>query len=302
MPLTLLLFLCITGKGQELFINAMPASTLAKGVWSYRFALETFNDETVRRYWGGLRLMYGLTSNFMLIATTSISNHHLKKFPKNPWVYFSNHHNTSFNRNYPLEYDGVHLYGQYRIFKNDQQNGHLRIAAFGEASYTNAPHDEAEANLMGDNAGLGGGFIITKLVQRFAFSGKVGLIYPFTYKEKAADLTFRSGNSRYILFSSGYLLYPGKYTSYSNLNINLYLEALYKEYDEGVLTVQGKYAFINNFFYLRQGRYLELRPGIQFILNSKSRIDISVAYPVYGNTFIRIDPTLNFAFQKYLFK
>jgi hypothetical protein len=155
---------------------------------------------------------------------------------------------------------------------------------------------------MGDNSGIGGGFIVTRLVKRFAVSAKMGLIYSFTYRDKEADLSFRPGDARYVMLSTGYLLYPGKYSSYSDLNINLYFETLYKEYDDPVMTLNVKYEFVDNFFYMRGGKFVEIRPGVQFILHSRSRIDFSIAYPVYKNTFIRVDPMIYIGYQKYLFK
>lgn len=300
--LSLLIISAIRSEAQELFIHAEPASTLPKNLFSVRYGLETYEDEYIRRQWHALRFMYGITSKLSLTATMSASNHHAERFPDNPWAYFQNHHGSGFSKNYPLRFEGFHFFGKYKLFSLDEKNGHIRIAAFGEASQTLSAHDEAEPNLMGDNAGFGGGIIATKLIKKLAISATAGIIKPITYKEPDKNMTFQSGDATYFMISAGYLLYPLQYKSYKDLNINIYLEALYKEYQAGALYIEREYENLDVFPYLREGKYLEIRPGLQFIMDSKNRLDLSFAVTAYGNTFIRNNPTVFIGYQRYLFK
>lgn len=287
---------------QELFINNEPASTMPKGLFSYRYSMENYQDENILRQWHAFRIFYGVTPNLTIALTGSISNHHPEKFPENVNAFFANHHSPGYSRNYRLKFDGFHFYAKYRVFSSDQQKKHLRIAVFGEASNTMSAHDEAESHLMGDNAGYGGGFIITKLLNRLALSGTCGFIVPFVYLDKDAKIEFRSGNSVYYNFSAGYLLYPSRYSSYNDLNINLYVELNNKRYEEALLLIDNQYQFTDLLPVLQPGQYSEFRPGVQFVIKSRTRAEVSVALPAYGRTYLRTGSVIFLSYQKYLFK
>lgn len=300
--LVLLLRLLSEATGQELFIHSEPASTSAKGLLSVRYSMETYEEEFVRRHWHALRIYYGLTSNLTVIGSVSISNHHPLKFPRNPFVYFNNHHLRGYNADYPLKFDGINFYARYRVFSQDEPNGHLRLAIFGEGSYVNSAHDEAEPHLLGDNSGVGGGVIATKLIRKLAFNIKAGYIHPTPYYQTDNKLSYRSGDATYAYFSAGYLLYPKKYQDYSDLNINIYMELLYKQYEAATIYLDEKYQHIQYYPFLRAGQYVEMRPGLQFIMNSRNRLDVSAGIELYGSTFLKYNPTLYLNYQKYLFK
>ena len=155
---------------------------------------------------------------------------------------------------------------------------------------------------MGDNSGYGGSIIATKLSKKLALNLKAGFINPLDYNQPQDQIRFRSGNARYAIFSAGYLLFPKVYKSYDDVNINVYLEMVYKEYNEAKLYIHGNRENTKIFPYLREGKYLEVKPGLQLILNSRDRIDLSAGFTAWGNTFLRLNPTVYFNFQKYLFK
>ena len=289
-------------RSQELYIHADAASPVPRGVFSFRYSMEAYQEEYNRKHWHALRLYYGISNNLSVTGSLTASNHHLREFPANPYAYFTNHHQKGFSRDYPLNFDGGHVNLRYRLFSHDEPNGHIRIAAFAEGSYINSAHDEAEPHLLGDNTGYGGGIIATQLIKKLALNVTAGLMRPTMYHQKKDNLKFRSGNARYVIFSAGYLLYPKAYNSYNDLNINIYMEALYKEYDAATLYINEQHENIEFFPYLREGRYMELRPGLQFIMNSRNRLDISAGITVYGRTFIRYNPTVYINYQRYLFK
>lgn len=287
---------------QELYIHSEPASPFPKGLLSVRYSMESYQDESIRRHWHAVRILYGVTSNFYVIGSYSLSNHHPQKYPSNPYAYFANHHSRGYNPDYRLKSEGFHLFSLYRIYSKDEPNGHIRIALTAEGSYVNSAHDEAEPHLLGDNSGYGGSVIVTKLIKKLALNLKAGFINPLDYNQPQEQIKFRSGNSRYAIFSTGYLLYPKVYESYDDVNLNVYLEMVYKEYDQAKLYIDKKYENIDVFPFLREGRYLEAKPGVQIILNSRTRIDLSAGFTVWGTSFLRANPTVYLNFQKYLFK
>jgi hypothetical protein len=65
--------------------------------------------------------------------------------------------------------------------------------------------------------------------------------------------------------SAGYLLLPKRYTSYNQVNLNLYAELLGK-------TNPGY-----------NQSYLDIAPAVQFIFNSVCRLDFSYRTPLYNN-------------------
>jgi hypothetical protein len=295
--------------GQELFPSTEPASTMPKGVVGARFLYESYKElpSNRTRYWGGLRLMYGATAKLTVMMTGTGSNHHLRKFPADLRNYFISHHSIVYKPN-PFLIEGVNLYAKYRWFSKDEQNKHLRLAFYAEAGKAFVPHDEAEP-VLGDNTGIGGGIIGTKLHNRFAISLTCGYTHPFTYVDKAQQITFKSGNSWNYNLSLGYRVAPIRYSSYKNLNVNVYIEFINKSYDAAKMTVKGHnfdFDIFQNYdplIYksLIENRYSEIRPSIQFIFNSNNRIDIGVAQPFYNKSYMHFYPMFFFNIQKYFY-
>jgi hypothetical protein len=303
------LFTPLCAYAQELFPNTEPASTIPKGVIGLRYSLEAFNSNTGKlASWHSLKCMYGATSRLTIIGSVSASNLHTKKFPEPFTNNFTYHHSpVSYQSgtakvSNPFLIEGITLYGKYRFFSKDAEHSHWRIAAYGEFSKSFVAHREAEPSLNGNNTGAGAGFIITKLHKKLALSGTVGYIYPFKYEEKDSLISFRSGNTFIYNISVGYLLFPLKYKSYKDLNVNLYVECMNKIYEEAAYVHHA--LPVNSDFYpvLMGGQYSEVRPAIQFIINSNTRIDASVSFPVYQQVETRTYPVYMINIQRYFYK
>jgi hypothetical protein len=305
-----LLWLIFSGTncfGQELFPSTQPATTLPKGVLSFRFSFQNYQEPYGRaKYWTAGRLMYGVTSKLTLIGTISASNHHIQTFPGSLLYYFKYHHYRVYPA-FPYLFEGFNLYAQYRILSLDGAQKHLRLSFYGEASKVFTAHDVAEPNLLGDNSGVGGGLILTRLYKRWAFSFTGGYTIPFTYKDSV--VTFKSGTMRSCSFSTGYRIFPGVYSGYNDVNVNLYAEIFVKSYGAAAMTYR-KVPFSNEAFLpddqytfktLSAGTYAEIRPSVQFIFKSQTRIDIGSAFPIYKKSYLYYYPLLFINVQKYFY-
>jgi hypothetical protein len=122
-----------------------------------------------------------------------------------------------------------------------------------------------EINLEGDNSGLQGGIVATQLLHKLALSASVNYSQAFNNRGGNDLLPGQAGESFGYTFSVGYLTHPKVYTSYEQPNFNVYLEFLGK-------TNVGS-----------AKNYLEAAPAIQVILNSRTRIDVSKRFQLYGN-------------------
>ncbi len=259
------------------------------------------------------RLMYGVTSNLSVYLTAIASNHHGKDFP----VEFPFHNTPERGAVYPYKFNGAHLYFKYRLFTNDGQNKHFRIAVYGEGAYVKTTHHESEPNLeMGDNSGIGGGGIATWLKNKFAVSLTLGYIRPFDAEGYAPDpihalpsvpVEVRYGDALNYALSTGYLLYPRHYKNYRQTNINLYLEFRGKYFNHAQVTLFHK---LNNEYILNPVRYpvalqkgcfVDVSPGVQFIIRSDLRIDLSTTFQMLGFSYGRLYPVYTIGIQRYFF-
>ncbi len=297
--------------GQELFPHAEPASTLPKGVSGIRFFYERYKEETSNRLKDSyhLRYMYGITSRWTAMATLGISNHHYSKFPTDLLPYFFNHHLRAYP---PAGYgiEGINLYSKYRFFSLDKYHQHLRLAVFAEGCKSFVAHDDAEPTLMTDNSGYGGGLISTYLLGRFATSVTLGFIHPLLYKQSDIDVRFQSGDATYMEISTGYRIWPLTYQSYSDLNINLYAEFMFKQYGAAYVEQHGKqidfatYAQFSPYTYmtLKSNAYIAGMFAVQFISNSNTRVDIGVTLAFKDRSYNYWAPMFTMQYQTYLYK
>jgi hypothetical protein len=255
--------------------------------------------------------MYGLTKKLTVMTTIGASNHHFKTIPANFTNYVTNHHTISYPL-YPFLIEGINVYAKYRLVNFDGVQKHFRIAVYGEAAKSFVAHTEAESNIMTENSGYGGGLIFTRLYKRFAASVTWGFVKSLLYKQhnQYDTLTFQAGYVKVYDVSFGYRLYPKKYDSYKDINLNLYAEFLNRDYSGAKVTHDGtpyNFNYLTNSgipgtFYTYSGfianRYSELRTSLQFIMNSTNRLDIGVAVPVYRRSFLHDYPLLYINFQK----
>jgi hypothetical protein len=300
-------------QGQELFPLSEPASNIPKGALGVRLFSESYNEVNQLRNMTGLRLMYGVTPRLTVYLTGIASNHHGKKMP----VEFPFHNTPERGARYPYKFNGVHLYAKYRFLSKDAENSHFRMAVFGEGTYVNTTHHETEPDLaMGDNKGVGLGLITTYLKDKFAVSLTAGGILPATYEGKSPDpienlpdvpVRIQYGKALHYSLSFGYLLFPRKYTSYDQVNVNLYLELHGKAFQAAKVDLfvgQPNEYFLAQSRYpsaLQKGYYLDVSPSIQVILKSNLRIDFSTTFSSLGISYARLYPVFNVGIQRYFF-
>jgi len=293
---------------QELFPNTEPASTVPKGVFGVRLLTETYNESGAFRNQFSARLMYGVTKNLTLWAQPMLSNHHGESFPSD---LFNHSHSSgisftrpiTYGRKYKYTFAGIHLYAKYRLLNFDQDDQHLRVALYGEYSpFSNQAHDEAEAHLQGDTGGVGAGAIVTYLKSRLAFSFTGGYIVPkkFTDLKSNNRYEFTYSNAINYSLSIGYLLYPKTYKSYNQPNYNLYLEFIGKAFDDAAIMWFDVPVEVRSPA-LMAHRYLDAYLGIQRIVNSNNRLEVSIGLPFLSKSYRHFYPILNIGWQRYLY-
>ncbi|MFT4062168.1 MAG: hypothetical protein QM642_07410 [Edaphocola sp.] len=309
----LLLVMTLPLHAQELFPLGEPASNIPKGALGVRVFSETYKELTQIRNMSALRLMYGVAPKLSVYLTGIASNHHGRKMP----VEYPFHNTPERGAVYPYKFNGAHLYGKYRFLSNDGEHRHLRMAAYAEAAAVKTTHHETEPDLaMGDNSGVGGGLITTWLRQKFAASLTVGGILPFSRTAPSPDpidglpdvmVRTRYGKTLTYSLSLGYLLLPRSYRNYNQANINLYVEFRGKAFQAAKVDL-----FVgspNEYFLapsrypgaLQKGRFLDVSPGVQCILNSNTRIDFSATFASLGNSYARLYPVFDIGIQHYFF-
>ncbi|RQO31867.1 hypothetical protein DBR32_03420 [Taibaiella sp. KBW10] len=298
-------------QGQELFPNAEPASNIPKGTLGVRIMSEFYKEYAQVRNFNGLRLMYGLTPKLSVYLTAVSSNHHKSKLPEEfPY------HNTPERGVYkPYKFNGFSLYTKYRFVTKDGPNEHFRMAGYMEASAVNTAHDEGEPRLMDDTKGLGFGLIGTYLKNKFAVSLTTGIILPGKYSGVQVDpisslpdipTVVKYPTTFNYSLSFGYLLFPRRYKSYRQTNINLYCEFMGKYYKDVRVWLTPlnapEYEIRTSYFpaALQAGFYVDVVPGVQFIINANTRIDLSANLQMVKLSYARLYPQYNIGIQHYL--
>lgn len=308
----------IAAQAQELFPLNEPASTMPKGVLGVRLFTENFTEVTRTRSLYAARFMYGITPRLTVLTNLSISNHHANTLPPDliTHAHGSNGQTTYYTHaikrgvKYPFLFNGFHVLAKYRFLSIDGKNQHFRMAAVAEASSVHVAHDEAEPNLVDDTGGYGGGFIATWLKNRFAASFTYGFIRPNSYfeiqKDKDVvgnpDLPTRIyyGNGSKFNLSLGYLFYPKRYNSYKDPNWNVYLEFIGKQYDAATVIQRGT-EITTRAVALTGNTYWEIHPGIQRIVNSNFRVDVTAGFSLFSQSYVHFTPVWMFAVQRYFY-
>ncbi len=255
-----------SSKAQELYIVTEPASNMATGSIGVRLTNKLFRMEHDGSYSYRLEpeIMFGVSKNLMLHTN----------------LYASNMFQNSFR------FEGAGIYAKYRFLSRDDVHTHFRMAAFGKVTLIDNPnaiihtekhdmgggiiHEEThryysdEIELDGNNSGLNTGIVATQLIHKLAVSGSVSYLNRWKNgnREKQPGLTNHALN---YSFSSGYLLLPRQYKSYRQTNVNLYAE------------------FLGSTGLDKKGYYVDAVPGIQFIFNSISRLDLAYRTQIAGN-------------------
>lgn len=260
-----------------------------------------------------IRFMYGLTPRLSVYLTGIASNHHGEKFP----VEFPFHNTPERGAKYPFKFNGVHLYTKYRFLSEDGENSHFRMAAYAEGTLVKTTHHETEPDLEdGDNTGVGAGFIGTYLKNKFAVSATFGGVLPFKNSGVAPDpfpglpdvpLTVQYGKALTYSLSFGYRLLPVTYSDYNQTNVNLYVEFHGEAYQTAKVNLfvgeDNEYTIESVSFppALKGGYYIDMSPGVQFIVRSNLRIDLATTFHLTGQTFARLYPVYSIGIQRYLY-
>lgn len=229
---------------QELFVVTDPASNAPANSLAVKLGNSLFKEKFEKGYNYHLmpEVTYGLNKNLMFRGTAFISN-----------------------RANNLVAEGGSLYSKYRFYSEDDLNSHFRMAAFGRYSFNNSDIHQEQIETMGHNSGYEMGLVATKLIHKVAISSSLSF-------EKALENTsknpfpyeFGSTATNYTL-SIGKLMYPKKYTSFKQTNINLMLELVGQTINEN-----GHSS-------------IDVVPAVQFIINSQARIDLAYRHELMSS-------------------
>lgn len=181
--------------------------------------------------------------------------------------------------------EGASLYTKYRFLSVDDFHKHFRMAGFGKIAYSGNPinmtstvvhqtpsgphsvkavHGADELNLDGNHSGWQTGVVATQLIHKLALSGSLSYIGRIQNESSRQVKGLANAAAQYT-FSAGYLLFPKDYESYGQTNLNLYVECI----GQSLLD--------------KPGRFFDIAPAVQLIVNSKARIDFSYRFQTRGN-------------------
>lgn len=307
-----LMVVVLSVHAQEFYPNSEPASTYGKNVLGVRTIWETYNENGRQRNQFSLRLMYGVTKNFSVYIQPSISNHHASFLPGDFTLHthlgnqiVSSIPNKVFGREYPYLFGGLYAYGKYRFLAVDGDHQHFRMAAYAAYSTAHLAHDIAEPDLDGDTGGFESGLIITGLQHRFSATLSGGFILPNNYEETHTYDTIVTTNITYAnaityKLSLGYLLYPKIIRDYRQQNFNVYLELHGKSYGDASVTENGNPVVIESTT-LYGWNYVDADLGFQTIINSNTRIDLSVELQLINRSWDHFYPLYQIAVQHYFY-
>ena len=319
--LLFLMALCASVSAQELFPVADNASNIPKSAMGVRVFDEGYKEAGLFRNLMGIKMMYGISSKLSVYATATVSDIHEKNLP---FDFITHNHGNTPNDStrtpqqgvpYPYVFNSIDVYAKYRFLSSDGMNSHFRMAAYGEASQVAVPSHEAEPDLLMHTSGYGAGVIATYLKKHFAASLTTGFIIPSAYQGNTYDkyggtypTTITYGNAVNYSLSLGYLLFPKNYKDYRQTNWNIYCELIGKAYAAAKAT-QYDGPFAGAILYklpvttpiLKAGQYLDIVPGLQCIINSAYRIDISAALPFINKSYDHLYPFYQAGVQRYFY-
>ena len=238
-------FLLVQGiSAQELFVVTDPASNVPAGSLGIRLGQSIFKEQ----------MELGYSYHFMPEVTWGVN--------KNLMVRTSMFVSSRSNK---LVTEGASFYTKYRFLSTDDLQSHFRMAAFARYSFNNADIHQEQIEIMGHNTGFETGIVATQLIKRVAISASVSFEKAFDNKPDYRFPVGQSDNATNYTLSFGKLMYPKKYTSFKQTNINTMLEFVGQ-----TLNQNGK-------------SYLDIVPSIQFIINSQARIDVAYRHELYSS-------------------
>lgn len=238
------LFLIHGISAQELFVVTDPASNVPAGSLGIRLGQSIFKEKMKSgfNYHIMPEVTWGINKDLMVRTSMFISN-----------------------RDNQLVAEGASFYTKFRFLSTDDLQSHFRMAAFGRYSFNNADIHQEQIEIMGHNTGFETGIVATQLIKKLAISSSVSFEKAFDNKPDYRFPTAQSDNATNYTLSFGRLMYPKKYTSFKQTNINTMVEFVGQTLNEN-----GK-------------SYLDIVPSIQFIINSQARIDVAYRHELYSS-------------------
>ena len=221
---------------QELFVVTDPASNVPAGSLGIRLGQSVFKKQMKSGYSYHVMPEVAWEINKNLMVRTS--------------MFVSNSNNQ-------LVAEGASFYTKYRFLSTDDLQSHFRMAAYGRYSFNNATIHQEQIEIMGQNSGFETGIVATQLIKKLAVSASVSYEKAFDNKPDYRFPVAQSDNAMNYTLSLGRLMYPKKYTNFKQTNINTMIEFVGQTLNEN-----GK-------------SYLDIVPSVQFIINSKARIDFA---------------------------
>ena len=241
-----LLFVLQKGNSQELFVVTDPASNVPANSLGVNIMQSTFKEkfESGYNYHFMPEVTYGINKNIMARGTAFISN-----------------------RSNQLVTEGGSFLVKYRFFSADDLNSHFRMAAYGRYSFNNSDIHQEQIEILGHNSGFETGIIATKLINKLAISSSISFEKAMDNKPNYPFPDAIGDNATNYTLSFGKLMYPKKYTSFKQTNINLMIEFVGQTINEN-----GK-------------SFLDVVPAVQFIFNSQARLDLAYRQELMSSMF-----------------
>jgi hypothetical protein len=238
------IFIFQNSRSQELFLVTDPASNVPANSLGVNVLQSLFKEKAESGYNYHLmpEVTYGFNRNLMFRATAFVSN-----------------------RGKDLVTEGGSLFTKYRFYSSDDLNSHFRMAAFGRYSFNNADIHQEQIEIMGHNTGFETGIVATTLIKKLAISSSVSFEKALDNKPSYPFPANQGDNATNYTLSFGKLMYPKKYTSFKQTNINLMLEFVGQTINEN-----GK-------------SYLDAVPVVQFIFNSQARVDLGYRHELLSS-------------------
>ena len=247
-------------EAQELYVFSEPASNMPSNTFSPKIkaSLGKRSDTTFQRYTP--EIMFGISKEFMFHLATSFSNMHTSD----------------------LQWESFFAYSKYRFYSKDDVHRHFRMAAFAEGGYSSNPLYYDEISVRGDNSGFDLGLIATHLINKTAVSLTTSYVKVYGEKPEHAHHEVVRSAINYSL-SAGQLILPVEYTSYEQLNFNIYLEIL------------GQHALD------KKAYFIDVAPAVQFIFNSNSKLNFGYRFQANGNALRGVENSFLISFEHTFF-
>jgi hypothetical protein len=250
---------------QELYVFSNPASNVPANSLSFKYGSKWVGNNTMNHSSNDSRHMLesqlGINKKIMLRAGVSLSDMYSHK---------------------KQQFESFSMSAKYRFFSNDNVHRHFRAAFFLNTVFSKNDLRYDELTVDGDQSVVQGGIILTQLINKLALSTTLALtevINPERWEKYAGPRRFGYQGINYS-FSSGYLLFPKKYTSYKQPNLNIYFESI------GGFGVDKRFS------------YTDLAPALQLILNSNSKINLGYRFQLVSDAERMARSGVYFSFER----